>query len=109
MQEQRLKILEEYFLQDPTDPFNGYALAMEYASVNRPKAMSFLENLYYHHPDYLPTYYHLAQFYFDMDENKKAEEVYLKGIELALKQGDHKAEKELKGAYQIFKDETDEW
>jgi tetratricopeptide (TPR) repeat protein len=109
MQEQRLKILEEYYREDPNDPFNGYALAMEYLAFNKDKAAELLKILYVNFPDYLPVYYQLAQYYFQNDNFIEAEEVFVKGIRLASAQKNSKTEKELLGAYRLFKDETEEW
>ncbi len=109
MQEQRLFFLEQYFREEPHEPFNGYALAMEYLSTDTPKALELFEMLYREHPDYLPTYYQLAKLYLESAAYSKAEEVYLKGMDLARQQSNSKTEKELKGAYQILKDETEEW
>jgi len=48
------------------------------------------------HPSYLPTYYHAAELYVDNDEIDLAEKVIDEGIELALKQNDTLALRELR-------------
>ena len=105
MQEERLKLLLDFLEKEPNEPFNRYAVAMELMNSNVDRAMEHLEVLHLEHPTYLPTYYQLAQLYFDNDKLNEAEDVYKKGIELAIAQGNIKAEKELKGAYQMLQDE----
>jgi DNA-binding SARP family transcriptional activator len=78
---------------------------MELMNSNVDKSIEHLAVLFIEHPNYLPTYYQLAQLYFEDDKINEAEEVYKKGISLAIAQGNYKAEKELKGAYQILLDE----
>lgn len=100
MQVERLKILLEYLEEEPNEPFNIYAVAMEYINKDKKQALVYLEELLKNHPDYLPTYYHAADLMveFEMDN---AEEVYQKGIEVARNQGNTKAERELKSAYEM--------
>ena len=38
------------------------------------------------HPQYLPTYYQVAQVYIDLGQLSKVEEIYKKGIQLAQEQ-----------------------
>jgi DNA-binding SARP family transcriptional activator len=105
MQEERLKLLLDFLEEEPNEPFNRYAVAMELMNSNAVRSIEHLEVLFLEHPTYLPTYYQLAQLYFDDDKLNEAENVYKKGIELAIAQGNNKAEKELNGAYQILLDE----
>lgn len=107
MKNERLKILNECYVQDPHDPFNAYALAMEYVAIDPLLALKYFEELLSNHPNYLPTYYHVAQLYFDLGNNTQAETTYEKGITLAIELKQEKALRELKGAYQRFRDELD--
>jgi tetratricopeptide (TPR) repeat protein len=107
MQAERIKILEKEIELEPTEPFNYYALALEYKQIDKVKAQKYFEFLLENHPDYLPCYYISAQFYFDNDLFEKAEKTFIKGIALAQLQGNEKAYKELKGAYALFLDETE--
>ena len=109
MQVDRLKLLIEFLQDEPQEPFNRYAVAMELLKVDTQKSIEHLEILLNEFPDYLPTYYQLAQLYFDKDELEKAAEVYKAGIALAKAQKNLKIEKELEGAYQMLKDEMEEW
>jgi tetratricopeptide (TPR) repeat protein len=100
MNEQRIKQLEAFILEEPDEPFNYYALAMEYETVIPDRALSILENLVISHPAYLPSYYKLGHFYWEDDELQKALEVFEAGILLAENYNDAKTLSELKSAYQ---------
>jgi tetratricopeptide (TPR) repeat protein len=108
MQAERIKFLLEQIELDPKDPFNLYALAIEYKDSQQDKAIQYFEKLLKEFPDYLPTYYHAAALFFETNQNKEAEKTYLWGINLAEKLQKEKALKELKSAYQMFLDEKDE-
>ena len=103
----RIQLLENYIKEEPENPFNYYALAMEYYEKEPPKAIDILSTLIKKQPEYLPSYYKLAHLYWDEESWDKAETVFIKGIELATKQEDLKAEKELKNAYSNFQFEID--
>ena len=45
MQEERLKILFQYLEEEPNEPFNIYAIAMEYLNKDILKAKFYLERL----------------------------------------------------------------
>jgi hypothetical protein len=92
---ERVKQLEKWMQDDPSDPFNKYALALEMLHANKNNAAILFTELLDAHSDYLPTYYTAAQFYADLD-NKKALSILEKGIELATLHKDAKATKELK-------------
>jgi tetratricopeptide (TPR) repeat protein len=99
MSNERLKQLREFYEQDPSDPFNAYALALEYQKVDVQKAAEFFEILLTNHADYLPTYYHAAKFFQDRGDRDRAINTYETGISLARRLGDQKAQRELKSAY----------
>ncbi len=112
---ERLKQLLEFSEKEPNDPFLIYALATEYLKIDAQKALNYFENLLQNHSDYIPTYYHAAALYASLEEYKKANEVYLKGIEMCEKviqdsknQNQEidkvtlKSFQELKSAYELF-------
>ena len=68
MNNARLDLLYKYLKDDPNDPFNLYAIATEYKRVNPSKAIEYYEKLIRQHPDYLPTYYHLAETYISLEQ-----------------------------------------
>ncbi len=105
MNNNRLAFLHQFFEEDPNDPFNIYALAMEYQYSDVVQAASFFTLLIENHPDYLPTYYHAAALFAEMEQLDRAEQLYQKGMELALIQQNTKTYQELQRAYRGFQDE----
>ncbi len=106
MQAQRIKYLQEEIENFPDDPFNYYALALEYAGGE--KAGVLFEKLLHDFPSYLPVYYQAANYFFEQGDYPRAESLFLSGISLAEKQGNAKTLRELKSSYSIFKAETDD-
>jgi tetratricopeptide (TPR) repeat protein len=107
MQEERLKILFQYLEEEPNEPFNVYAIAMEYINKDIQKAKFYLERLLTEHPDYVPTYYHAAAVYVELEDYINAEQTFQLGIEKAHHQQSMKAFDELKRAYRMFLDEME--
>lgn len=108
MQAERIKFLLEQIASDPEEPFNYYALAIEFKDNHQNTALEYFEKLLLEFPEYLPTYYHAASLYFETNQNKEAKKTYILGIKLAEKLNKEKALRELKSAYQMFLDEIDE-
>lgn len=102
MNQARLDQLLEFYKEAPNDPFNIYALANEYKSFDQEKALTYFELLLKSHPDYIATYYHLAHLYIDLAEEKKAQTVFEKGIEVATRNNEAHALRELRSAYNEF-------
>jgi len=96
MNNERLEQLLQFYQDDPNDPFNLYCLANEYKNNDPKIALTYYSKLLKEHPSYLPTYYHAAELYVDNDEIDLAEKVIDEGIELALKQNDTLALRELR-------------
>ncbi|MCC5930827.1 MAG: tetratricopeptide repeat protein [Cyclobacteriaceae bacterium] len=96
--EQLLDILEE----DPRDPFNLYAVAIEYQEINPDKSRQLFEKLLMDHAEYLPTYYHAAALFANLNDRERALRIYDEGIELATKQQNHHALRELMNARTSF-------
>jgi Tfp pilus assembly protein PilF len=95
----RLQQLEEYYHEDPRDPFNIYGLALEYLKTDMSRSIVLFDELLNFHPEYIPTYYHAAKLYTDLNDKDRAIAIYEKGIELAKKSGEQKALRELQSAY----------
>lgn len=102
MSTERLKLLHQFYEEDPADPFNSYALALEYLNVDPDKSLAFFDILLKEHAEYLPTYYHAARFFQDRGEKERAIHAYERGISLARSVGDSKALRELRSAYDEF-------
>ena len=71
MQEESLKILSELIKTEPEEPFNRYALAMEYAGKDTVESLRHLEVLLEIFPEYLPTYYQAATLYAEQEKEEK--------------------------------------
>lgn len=109
MNADRIDQLTRYVEEEPAEPFNVYALAMEYVNGQPQQARHYFDQLLTEHPNYLPTYYHAASLYADLDERDKAAELYEKGIALARAQDNEKTLQELQRAQLAFEDDEDEW
>ncbi len=102
MSQARLEQLLQFLKEEPHDAFLLYAIATEYTKTNVQQALAYYEDLLQNHPHYVPTYYHAANLYADLDEREKAEQTYQTGIQKAQEQQDTLALRELRNAYQEF-------
>ena len=102
MNKERLSQLLIFLKEEPDDPFILYAIAIEYTQEHPEKALDYFEKLLVEHADYVATYYHAAKLYADLGESEKAEEIFLKGIEIAKTQNEPLALRELQNAYNEF-------
>lgn len=102
MNPDRLKLLLDYYHDEPDDPFNIYALANEYRNFDPEESLKYFEILVEKHPDYIPTYYHLASLYIDLGLDEKARVTFENGIKRAAEQSEPLLLRELKSAYDEF-------
>ena len=109
MNNTRIDQLTQFVREEPGEPFNVYALAMEFMTDQPAQARLYFDQLLTEHPDYLPTYYHAAALYADLDERDKAADLYEKGLALAQAQNNQKTLQELQRAQQAFEDDDDDW
>lgn len=93
----RLEQLLEFLTADPHDPFNIYALAIEYRKNDIEKAKTLFDQLLNEFPDYVPTYYHAATLYLENNQEGEAIHILQTGIAVARKQNETKAARELQG------------
>ena len=91
----RIQLLLQFVKDDPSDPFNLYALGLEYQKENSDQAKYYFDELLKNHDLYVPTYYHAAILYSELGETEKAIEILTKGIQVSLKQQDFKTQREL--------------
>jgi tetratricopeptide (TPR) repeat protein len=103
----RIAMLKSFVEQEPDNPFNYYALALENIDLDVNSATIYFEKLLKEYPDYLPTYFHAGSFFAELGKIDEAKSIYEKGILLAESQNDEKALKELKNSYQNFLFEND--
>ncbi|WP_373514101.1 tetratricopeptide repeat protein [Persicitalea sp.] len=94
-----------FYREDPNDPFNLYALTLEYQKIDITEAEKLYKKLLHDHPEYLPTYYQAAQFFIGIQDNDRAIEAFREGIDLAIRQKNNKTQTELTRARQAFEDE----
>lgn len=78
----RLQQLLDFLEKEPNDTFLLYAVATEYLKTDTQKALEYFENLLQNHSNYIPTYYHAAELYTHLENYEKANQTYLKGIEV---------------------------
>ncbi len=95
----RIAQLEAFLEEDPADPFNKYALALEYLKVDPDKSYELFEALLKDRPDYLPTYYPFAHLLIEQQKLDLAEKTFQDGIRRAALANEEKTRKELQGAY----------
>lgn len=105
MNAQRLNQLLAFYEEDPTDPFNLYALALEYRNTQPERAAFFFQKLLREFPAYLPAYYPAAQFFAEQTDEETARTIFEEGISLALDQGQEKTHRELQAAFRQWQDE----
>ena len=103
----RIEMLKSFAEEEPNNPFNIYALALEFIEVDPVQATLHFKKLLGEFPEYLPTYFHAAAFFADLGEVQFSKTIYEKGIDLAESQQDVKAIKELKNSFQNFLFEND--
>ncbi|PRY90650.1 enzyme of heme biosynthesis [Mongoliibacter ruber] len=103
----RLEMLKSFAEQEPQNPFNWYALALEFKELDVEKTAEYFSKLLEEFPDYLATYYQAAEFFAEIDQLSLANSIYLKGIALAEKQQSANTLRELKNSYQNFLFEYD--
>lgn len=89
-------MLKKAILDEPSDPFYPYALALEFIHSNRSESLQLFRSLLVKHPDYLPTYYQTGLLMIESGNDAEGIETLNKGIELAMRQGDRKAAGELR-------------
>ena len=95
----RLEQLHQFLQEDPDDPFNIYALALEYQKTNQQKAKELFDALLLKHEAYVPAYYHAGNLYRDLGLEDQALQIFEKGMTEARRQNELKAMRELRSAY----------
>jgi hypothetical protein len=104
---ERISLLKNFCVEEPENPFNFYALALEFREVDKMAARELFDRVTADFPHYLPVYFPAAHFFFELNELEKAKQLFEIGIALAKSLKDEKAKKELENAYQNFLFETD--
>ena len=103
MNSERIKMLEQFIADDPSDPFNHYALALELMKSDKDQAKKIFDQLISTHPEYVASYYQAALLHIELSLNDEATKIIEQGIVEAKKQNNLKTKNELKSLL----DETD--
>jgi Tfp pilus assembly protein PilF len=104
---ERIELLKGYCKAEPDNPFNFYALALEYRELDKPAAAELFDFVLSTFPNYLPVFFPAAHFFYEEGSLQKAKQVFESALVLAHDLQDEKAKKELANAYQNFLFETD--
>jgi hypothetical protein len=100
MASERLEQLQKFYDDDPRDPFNIYALALEFLKHDPEKSQALFSILLLDHESYIPTYYHAAKLSEKLGDTDRARRIYEKGMEQCKKNNDTKTLRELRSAYE---------
>ena len=94
----RLEQLLHFAREEPSDPFNLYAVALEYLKLDSSRAAEFFESLIRDYPDYVPTYYTFGKLLQAENNLSRARGIFEAGIIKATDARDLKAAAELRNA-----------
>lgn len=98
MHSPRLAQLKQFLEEEPHDPFNWYALALEYMKSDLPKAHALFATILIDFPDYIPVYYQAGMVALALNDEQKARLIFENGIRCAQLKNDLKAAGELRSA-----------
>ncbi len=99
----RLEMLKEMVVQNPSDSFARYGLAMAYANDgNYELAVEEHRKLIETNPKYVAAYYHGGQALEKLGRLDEARETYRRGIEVSTQIGDDHTRSELEAVLEIL-------
>lgn len=100
---ERVTALRKILEQDPDNELARYGLAMEYAKAGslQEAALQFRE-LLARNPDYAAAYYQAGQVLERLGRLEEARELYRRGIQVHLRQGNRHAASELQAALELL-------
>ena len=99
MTSSRFDILKNFLDEDPKDPFNHYALALEYVTQQQfQEAIAKFEDVIAVDPNYVPAYHQLGLHYAQIHRRDDALESLEKGIQIAALVGNTHAQTEMQEA-----------
>jgi Flp pilus assembly protein TadD len=103
MSTNRIEILKTMVLQNPSDAFARYGLAMELVkSGELAGAVAEFRALLEHNPDYAAAYFHGGQALEKAGDVAQARAFYKKGIEVTSRTGDQHTRSELEAALDML-------
>ena len=91
----RLEQLEKFYKEEPNDPFNLYALALEISKSQRQQAYQVFKQLITGFPDYVPAYYQAAVLSLELAMFNETKPILESGMSWAKSKNDTKAFNEL--------------
>ncbi len=91
----RLEMLRQMQAENPTDPFFAYAIALETGKNDAAEGIAKLKDLALNCPDYLPTYYQLATWLYEVEKEQEALAYLRTGASVAMAQGEAKTLREI--------------
>jgi Tfp pilus assembly protein PilF len=99
----RVEILKGFLVENPSDSFSRYALALEYVKLGQhDDALREFETVRSNDPAYVATYFQLGQLYQKLGRSHEAEKTFRSGITAAVKAGDEHTRSELEGALEAL-------
>lgn len=98
----RLALLRQYVKEEPNDPFNWYALAMEEQKNDTEKAAEIYEHVLNTFPDYIPAYYHSGLLHLGLGNHDKALQILKVGLVKCDEQKNIKTRKEIQALIEEF-------
>jgi Tfp pilus assembly protein PilF len=99
----RIEILKGFLVENPSDSFSRYALALEYVKLGQhDDALREFETVSSNDPAYVATYFQLGQLYQKLGRSHEAEKTFRTGITVAAKAGDEHTRSELEGALEAL-------
>jgi Tfp pilus assembly protein PilF len=99
----RVEILKGFLVENPSDSFSRYALALEYVKLgHHDDALREFETVRSNDPAYVATYFQLGQLYQKLGRSHEAEKTFRTGITVAAKAGDEHTRSELEGALEAL-------
>ena len=102
----RLEKLQQFLISDPNDSFTHYAIGLEYRSIkDYTNAIATLERLRTSDPNYVATYYQLADCYHNFGNDDAARKCYQDGMKVAKAIGDTHTLSELQAALDELDDQ----
>ena len=99
MREERIARLKALLEQQPDDSFSRYALALEYAALEKSAdALALLQEVIHRDASYVPAYQQLGYLYQKLNRKEDAIDIFRRGLSAAAAQGDTHARSEIQEA-----------
>jgi lipoprotein NlpI len=92
----RLEQLQQFYKEEPNDPFNLYALALEVAKSQPHQAFQVFKQLMTGFPDYVPAYYQAATLSLELALSNETKIILENGMSWAKSKNDMKAFNEMR-------------